>query len=144
MYHKILTLCLTGDTFGSCNYTNEAALHHSPAPMLPPPPASAAAASAGDVTWKTAGCDDDAVVMPCQLPQQQHYTPSYNCYNTPAAPSSVPYNNVTPWPSRDDHTCTHTHCKTSTRRRNADRHKDRVITLYAYPVPFFSSLSFVS
>jgi len=124
---------LVGDAIGSCNYIEETAVHHSPAPVLQPP-ASASASAACDVMWKTASLGDDDAVMMHRQPPQQHYAPSYNCYSTPVALPSVPPNNMRPWPPPQDYsdTCMHTHCKTSVHRKNTERHKDRVTTSHSH------------
>lgn len=121
---------LTADVIGS-PFPNEVALHQPPAPLLPPalPPVPPPAPAAGGVMWKSV-CDD-AVVMPCQLPQHYVAVASYNSYNT-SSPSCAVASNVWPWPSPSPLTPDNnvrtpsTHCKTSTRRRNTERHKDRV------------------
>ena len=112
--------CLAGDVNGR-HYINEV----TPA-ALPPPPGDmlwkshcndavmtsnhALAPPPGDMAWKS-HCND-AVMTSYQLPQHYEY--------------SV-VSNALPWPSHviADHKATH--CKTSQRRRNTDRHKDRVI-----------------
>ena len=97
------------------HYSNEVAALHSPVPLPLPLAAPAAAVSPSGMAWK-AGCDD-AVMMSCQLPQ--HYTYYSNVLRLPSDHSAA--------------NCHTAHCKTSLRRRNTERHKDRVmISFYIY------------
>jgi len=94
---------IPGDVIGG-HYANEAVLHQSPVSLVP-----AAAATAGGTVWKS-HCDDAVMTSYHQLPQ---YYPSTHGYNAVAA---VPCGVM--WPV--------THCKTSARRRNSQRHRDHV------------------